>query len=125
MNEEKRLLIVDDEEAILYAYQRLFGYPRTELIVDTAANLEEAKAKLKQHKYKVVVTDLRLGIDDNLGGFNLVGMIKAVEPSIKIVMVTAYGSAAVKKHAMACGADYYLEKPVQLDQLRAILTHIG
>ncbi len=124
----KRLLVVDDEEAILYAYKRLFGRSsrvKGGVVVDAAKDLDEAKAFLKEHKYQVIVTDLRLGIEDDFGGFELIDILRGYDKDIKIVMVTAYGNPKVKAEAMRKGADYYLEKPVPLDVLKGILKELG
>lgn len=121
----KRLLIVDDEEAILYAYKRLFGSPRSGIKVDTAPSIEEAEKYLKDNKYQVVVTDLRLGIEDDMGGFDLIKIIKAHDKDVKVILVTAYGSPAVEKESYERGADYYLEKPVPLDTLKKVLHGFG
>lgn len=121
---ENRLLIVDDEEAILYAYKRLFGAPKRGITVDTAKSMEEAVDLLNKNKYKVVLTDLRLGIEDDLGGFRLIKIIKKFDSAIKIILVTAYGSFQVEKESYEMGADYYLEKPVPTDDLRKILKEL-
>jgi len=121
---ENRLLIVDDEEAILYAYKRLFGAPKRGIIVDTAKSMQEAVDLLKTHKYKVVLTDLRLGIEDDLGGFRLIKLIKSFDSNIKIILVTAYGNFQVEKESYEMGADYYLEKPVPTDALRKIFKEL-
>ncbi len=121
---ENRLLIVDDEEAILYAYKRLFGAPKQGITVDTAKSMDEAVDLLKANKYKVVLTDLRLGIEDDLGGFRLIELIKKLDKAIKIILVTAYGSFQVEKESYEMGADYYLEKPVPTDDLRKILKEL-
>jgi DNA-binding NtrC family response regulator len=121
---ENRLLIVDDEEAILYAYKRLFGAPKRGIIVDTAKSMQEAVDLLKTHKYKVVLTDLRLGIEDDLGGFRLIKLIKSFDSDIKIILVTAYGNFQVEKESYEMGADYYLEKPVPTDALRKIFKEL-
>lgn len=122
---ENRLLIVDDEEAILYAYKRLFGSPKNGgIIVDTARSLEEATRFLKQHKYKVVLTDLRLGIEDDQGGFRVIKYIKQFDENVKIILVTAYGNFQVEKTSIDLGADYYLEKPVPMDELKKILREL-
>jgi DNA-binding NtrC family response regulator len=121
---ENRLLIVDDEEAILYAYKRLFGAPKKGLKVDTANSMEEAIELLKKNKYKAVLTDLRLGSQDDMGGYRLIKLIKEFDREIKIILVTAYGSFKVEKESREIGADYYLEKPVPTDTLRKIFKEL-
>lgn len=121
---KNRLLVVDDEEAILYAYKRLFGAPRKGMRVDTAKSLKEAEDCLKKNKYKAVVTDLRLGIDDDKGGFRLIHLIKKLDKNIKVILVTAYGNLEVERQSKAVGADYYFEKPVSMDLLMQVFKEI-
>lgn len=121
---ENRLLIVDDEEAILYAYKRLFGAPKKGLKIDTANSIEEAVSLLQKNKYKVVLTDLRLGSQDDRGGYRLIKLIKEFDSEIKIILVTAYGNFEVEKESREMGADYYLEKPVPTDALRNIFKEL-
>lgn len=122
---ENRLLIVDDEEAILYAYKRLFGTSKNGITVDTAKSMEEAAEFLRKYKYQVVLTDLRLGIDDDQGGFRVIRFIKQFDKNIKIILVTAYGNFQVEKKSYELGADYYLEKPVPMEELRRILKELN
>ena len=122
---KNRLLVVDDEEAILYAYKKLFGAPRMGMLVDTASSMEEAAIFLGKHKYNVVLTDLRLGINDDRSGFQLIRSIKERDKSVKIILVTAYGSMEVKKLSYEVGVDYYLEKPVSTEVLKQIFRELN
>ncbi|MCP4221414.1 MAG: response regulator [bacterium] len=118
-----RLLIVDDEEAILYAYRRLFESPKLE--VDTAANLEDAIVLLEKNNYKALLTDLRLGIVDEMGGFDVIRKAKECHKDIRIILATAYGTPQVKKTAKEVGVDHFLEKPVPLKELKKIFRKIN
>ena len=119
-----RILVVDDEEAILYAYKRLLGDPKMGMEVDTAKSLKEAKAYLKKHKYKVILTDLRLGIEDKFSGFQITRLVKRIDKDATVILVTAYGNFQVKKRAYELGAEFYLEKPVSIHVLKNVLNSI-
>ncbi|MCP5108725.1 MAG: response regulator [bacterium] len=121
---KNRLLIVDDEEAILYAYKRLFGSARMGMAVDTAKSMAEALKFLEKNKYSIVLTDLRLGFEDDLGGFRLIRAIKEFDKSTKVILVTAYGSFQVERESYRMGADYYLEKPVPTEALCHIFKEL-
>lgn len=122
---KNRLLVVDDEESILYAYKRLFGAPRMGLEVDTARSVKEAETFLKKNKYKVVLTDLRLGIEDDRGGFRLIRLIKEHDKKVKVILVTAYGNFQVEKDSYEAGADYYFEKPVSTEVLKQVFKDLS
>ena len=121
--DKPRILVVDDEEAILYAYKRMLS-PHMEFEVDAAKSLEEAKAFLKKHKYKVLLTDLRLGVDENLRGFQLTRLMKRLDKDITVILVTAYGNLQVKKKAYKLGVDFYFEKPVSIYTLKELLASV-
>ena len=54
----KRILVVDDEEAMLFGFTRVLQSPA--LDIDTAQSLDEAKKLIQNKKYHVIIADLRL-----------------------------------------------------------------
>jgi CheY-like chemotaxis protein len=86
-NEQLNILLIDDEEDILYTYQSLLrkeGYK-----VHSYSNPIEALenlAKKNSHKYDLVVTDIRM---PELSGIKLFYRFKAIDPYLKILFVTA------------------------------------
>ena len=116
---ERRLLIVDDDKAVLYAYKRLFKFAGVE--VDTAKSLEKAIACMKKKNYRAVVSDLNLRGETGLEGLQVLQTVKDINRDTKIVLITAYGNLHVKERAKELGIDYYFEKPVPIDNLIKIL----
>ena len=115
----KRVLIVDDEETMLFALQELLESPDT--VVDGVSTKDEAMELLRKRHYAAVVADLRLsGIDDR-DGFAIVREAKRLDPSTTTVIVTAYGGIDARVEASRLKIDYYLEKPVSPDLLRRII----
>src|SRR5215212_2538352 len=85
----RRMLIVDDEEAILFAMEEYFttrGYQ-----VSCARELEEAQALLSFAQYDVVIADLRLTGINGAEGLELLSFVRACSPRTKILLLTAYG----------------------------------
>jgi CheY-like chemotaxis protein len=119
----KRLLVVDDEEAILFALARTLAGPG--IAVDTASNLPEALECLRKLTYDAVVADLRLSGADTLEGFEVVRTAKELQPNAKVVVVTAYMSTENRKRAFDEKADYCMEKPVPPQELRKVLISLG
>ena len=106
----KRILLVEDEDAILFAFKQVFK--GNNAIVDTATTLAEAKALLDREVYAGVIADLRLTGASNLDGLEVVKYARQVQESCKIVVATAYGGEETKATVMSLGADFYFEKPV-------------
>lgn len=108
-----RLLIVDDERGIVVALKGLFTKEGYE--VETADSSEQALEKFKAGFFDVVITDLSMkGMD----GLQLLKRIRELEPATAVLMITAYGTQRIAVDAMKAGAEDYLPKPFDNDELR-------
>jgi DNA-binding NtrC family response regulator len=110
------ILIVDDEKNILKVVSltlRDSGYD-----VDTAQSAEEAIEKFNQGSYDLVITDLKL---PGMTGLQLLEHIRYQDPDFPLIMITAYGSIENAVAAMKNGAFNYLTKPVNPDELLAVV----
>jgi DNA-binding NtrC family response regulator len=108
-----RLLIVDDERGIVVALKGLFTKEGYE--VETADSGEHALEKFKAGFFDVVITDLSMkGMD----GLQLLKRIRELEPNTAVLMITAYGTQRIAVDAMKAGAEDYLPKPFDNDELR-------
>lgn len=110
-----RLLIVDDEEPILFALSDYFtgaGYR-----VDCARELEEAQALVAHVPYDLLVADLRLTGTHGAEGLELVTFLRRTCAATRVILLTAYGSSALERTARARGADSFVNKPIALRDL--------
>src|SRR5262252_6046421 len=114
-----RILIVDDEKAILVALRGLFGKEGYE--VDTASSGEEAVRKIETDRFHVVVTDLSM---DGITGMQVLERGRALDPDLSVVMITAHGSEKAAVEAMKRGAADYLPKPFDNDELRVVVRRV-
>jgi DNA-binding NtrC family response regulator len=108
-----RLLIVDDERGILIALRGLFGKEGYE--VDTAESGEEALEKFKAGFFHVIITDLSM---KGMSGLDLMRQVRALDPDCAVLMITAFGTQRIAVEAMKAGAEDYLPKPFDNDELR-------
>jgi DNA-binding NtrC family response regulator len=114
-----RILIVEDEKAIQLALRGLLrrdGYD-----VDLADTGEDAVRKLGEAAYDLVITDLALG--RGLSGMDVLRASREARPETAVVMITAHGSEKVAVEAMKQGADDYLPKPFDNEELRVVVRH--
>jgi len=109
------ILIVDDEQFILVGlgdYFRSHGYT-----VECAQDLEHAMRLLKDVKYDLVISDIRLtryGVE----GLRMVEYVKNHWPGTATILLTgAARSADLEAEAQQSGVDLLLEKPFLLDKL--------
>jgi len=119
----KRILLVDDESAVLFAYKKVLQ--RQELIVDASGTKEETLELLKKYRYDVAILDLRLGGENCEEGFELISHIKNKSPETSIIMITAFGNQEIREQAFSLGADNYFEKPVSTHIIREALQKAG
>lgn len=119
MNNSKRVLIVEDEEALLFGLRRLLQNDKT--VIDIAQSLKEAETHLRQNRYQAVVTDLRLSGAEVIEGYDVVRLARDLQPGCKIIVITAYAENGSRYQTMEGAADFFLEKPVSPARIREIL----
>ena len=106
------ILVVDDELSIreaFYDWLKQEGYE-----VETAADGLEALAKVKERHYDIMLVDVKM---PNLDGISMLKRLKEEDPDTAVVMITAYGAIQDAVEAMKLGANDYLLKPFELDEL--------
>ncbi len=86
----------------------------------TCEDGDEAIAAMEGLEFSAVVSDVQM---PRVNGLSLVDWVSANRPSIKILLMTAFGSSEVYKNAMRRGATLYLEKPVD-PKLLVEMLHI-
>jgi DNA-binding response OmpR family regulator len=118
-----RMLVVDDEPPIVFALREYFS--ERGFAVDTARELNEARRLVAAHRYSVVITDLRLSGTTGTEGFELVELLRGIEPRVAIVLLTGYGSPEIEREAHDRGVDVFLQKPVPLSAVAAIAHRLA
>ena len=113
---EISLLLVDDEDFFRKSVAEELG--QTGYAVDSARNLEEARALLRERQYHVALLDVRMP-DGN--GLDLLREIREGSPGTEVIMLTAYGTVEEGVRAMKDGAYDFLTKPCKLSELEAVL----
>ena len=120
---KQRLLLVDDEVAILLGFKKLIQSDY--LDVDTAETIEEAMTLLNAKNYQFVITDLKLGGSTGEDGFEVIKYAKEKEKKTAVILITGYGTPEIMDKAFSMGAAYYYEKPVSATVLRDALKTLG
>jgi len=112
-----RILVVEDRDSLRRMLERaLAGEGHS---VTTAADTPEAAACLSRgERFDLVLTDLKLSSGS---GLDVVAEAKQRHPEAPVVVLTAFGSVAVAVEAMKRGATDFLEKPVDLEALFALV----
>lgn len=113
------ILLVDDEDTILFAMREYFQAEGYE--VDCAKDLSAAKATFDLYRHAVVITDLRLGGIDDTDGLTLVDYIRADNSTTRTVLLTAYASPPVEQDARRRGVDAFLHKLTPLPEIAHLI----
>jgi CheY-like chemotaxis protein/predicted regulator of Ras-like GTPase activity (Roadblock/LC7/MglB family) len=108
----KKVLIVDDEPAVLFALSEALADRRRGVKVATAANGQEAVAILESEKVDLVVTDLRM---PEMDGFELLAWLRRGLPHLPVIVMTAFGAETVPR---IDGSPEVLEKPFDVGELK-------
>ncbi len=112
----RSVLIVDDE---IGARESLKMVLKNDYEVFLAKNAEEAFSQIKEHSPEVILLDIILS---DLGGLKVLERIKQNDPSVIVIMVTATTTLKTALEAKKLGANGYVTKPFDIDELRLIIT---
>ncbi len=110
------LLVVDDEDAIQFAFRRAFQSQA--ITVRSATTAASALEQMKRTRPDVVVLDVHLPDATGLETFR---RIRQLDARIPVILVTGHGTAELAIEAIKEGAYDYLLKPLELPQLRELI----
>jgi len=111
-----RVLVVDDEPDIRELLE--LTLVKMGLAVDIAGSVGDAREILRDGRFDLCLTDMRLPDGD---GLDLVRHIAGLAHDVPVAVITAYGSAENAVAALKAGAFDYVSKPIGLEQLRALV----
>ncbi|WP_019535721.1 response regulator [Paenibacillus ginsengihumi] len=117
---KKKLLIVDDQNGIRILLMEVFSSEGYETY--QASNGKLALEIVRNVSPDLVLLDMKIpGMD----GLDILKHIKSINPSIKVIMMTAYGELDMIKEATDLGAIMHFTKPFDIDELRqAVNQHL-
>ena len=111
-----KLLLVDDEVDVLYAFRRIFDSPELELT--TVSSGEEALKIIPQLQPDLALMDVRMG---GITGLETLRRIRQNDPRQLVIIMTAYGTSQTAIEAMKLGAFDYLLKPFDVPKLKELV----
>lgn len=115
--QDKQFLIVDDDETFCQTLARVLK--RAGYEVHTANNIEQAILATQNYLPKYAVVDLKIAHES---GLDLIPQLLAVKKELRILILTGYASIATAVEAIKLGAIQYLTKPVESQEILAILV---
>ena len=112
----QRVLVVDDESAVAYSFQRLLA--DEPVGVEGVTSGVEGLKRLRKGPYDLVLLDVRIGEEDGLEVFR---QLRKDHPRQLVIVMTAHGTAQTAIEAMKLGAFDYILKPFDVSELLSIL----
>ena len=113
MASKVKILVVDDELAVLESFKMILGLK--DYTVKTAQNMEEAVTAVNNEKFNMAFVDLRFNGEDI--GLDILSKIKEIEPVLEVVICTAYATNQNKIDAKKRGAMDYISKPFMMEDV--------
>jgi len=111
--ETMKILVVDDEAPVLDILRKGLSQSGG-FSVEVAQDGLEAIEKIENDVFDLVLTDMKMpGMD----GLELLRRIKGMRPDVMVILMTAYGSIETAVEAMKIGANDYITKPIDLNEL--------
>src|SRR5713226_2337224 len=108
------VIIIDDEAAIRESLETLLEFEG--YTVDSAETGEEGLAKLAENPFDLVLLDFAL---PDRNGLEILADIRARDPHLAVIMITAYGTVDNAVRAMQNGATNFIQKPWDNEKLLA------
>ncbi|WP_296444446.1 response regulator [Rhodoferax sp. UBA5149] len=108
----RKILVVDDDAVVGKSFDRVLkskGYA-----VITAQSGEEALLKLKNERYDVVFTDIKM---PGMSGLEVAERVKKSQPWLPVVVITGYGTSDNEVRAEAAGVSGFLRKPLSPEMI--------
>jgi DNA-binding NtrC family response regulator len=112
----KPILVVDDEAIVRESIRDWLKDAGYEVFV--AESGEDALKLVNKHDFSVMVLDLRL---PGMMGIDVLKKVKALKPSIKSIVITAYPTMLTQEEATKLGAIDYMVKPVSPEKLEELI----
>lgn len=116
MNPKLEILVLDDEEIVCTRLKTVLekaGY-----LVETYTDSRLARTRIEQHRFDIVVTDLKMA---NIDGLELFQVAKAKWPDCEVFLITGFATVEVTREALQKGVRDVIAKPFKIAQFKKII----
>lgn len=115
---KKRVLIVDDEEDMIWSLQKNLPTDSLPVSIKTASSGEEALTVLKKHDVDLIVTDIKM---PGMSGIDLLIEVRNTYPDTGVLVMTAFPSSESKAEVIEKGGLRFIEKPFDIKEMRGFI----
>ncbi len=117
-NNQKKVLIVDDEPTMLEMIAQCLAVDHERYKVVTARNGREGLEILSRENISLVVSDI---VMPEISGLHLLAKIRAHYPQIEVILMTGYATGEIKRQGRQHNCLHFLEKPLRLSHLLELI----
>lgn len=122
MKQRYRLILVDDEKAVIRGIQKVFDLPSLGFELEgTYQNPETALAEISETRPDLVITDIKM---PQMDGLQLAGAVKKQFPNAEIVLFSGYSDFAYAQQAVKLGVSDYITKPIKKSAFIAMMQEM-
>ena len=115
-----RVLIVDDEKRIRDVCYTMLVNEGFE--VERAENGEAGLKKIEEMHFDIILLDLMM---PGISGLEVLPQIRELHPDTVVIILTGHGTEADRHDCLSLGAHTFMNKPLNIEQLLAIMASIG
>jgi len=120
MSDKIKILLLDDEPIV--AERVKSSLEISGFYVNSFISSQDAIDKLKQEKYDILITDLKMSNPD---GMEVLQIASQIQPNIKSIVITGFATKQTAEIARQRGAVEFIAKPFKISQLKKILNVIS
>jgi two-component system response regulator PilR (NtrC family) len=112
-----KVLIIDDDPSIRNMLSIVLA--NEGFAVSTVESAILALKRLKKETFDLIISDIKM---PEISGIDLLRKVKSIDPDIPVIMITGFASTNDAVEAMKLGAEDYIIKPFNLDELKIIIN---
>ncbi len=120
MKAKLEILVLDDEEIVCTRLKT--ALEKAGYIVETFADSRQAKTKIEQHRFDIVVTDLKMA---NIDGLELFNLVKQKWPDCEVIIITGFATVEVTREALLRGVRDVIAKPFKIAQFKKLIDQVA
>lgn len=119
MKAKRRVIILDDEAIVCERLKT--ALEKSGFYVEAYEQSQQVIDRIPEHKFDVLVTDLKMRKPD---GLDVMSFVKEHSPSTKVIIVTGFATVETATKALKGGAVDFIAKPFKISHLRDLIIKI-
>jgi DNA-binding NtrC family response regulator len=120
MSKQLEILVLDDEEIVCARLKP--ALEKAGYVVETFTDSRQAKERLEQQSFDIVVTDLKMA---NIDGMELFRFAKERWPQTKVIIISGFATVDVTRTALQAGVRDVIAKPFKISQLKDLINKVA